>query len=330
VALFGEILRLPDEAPLQPKIAEAHRYLGDILRREGKAADAEQHIDAALRLYRSLEHAEGQASALLAMGQLTESREDLARAERFYERAIEFAHGEGLRDLEAETHFAFSRIVAARGDLSGALERKQRALSIAEGLADVHLQARFQISLGTSLYALKRFDEAKKHYDQGIETARRIGDLRMQAFGLYNAALSYVREGDLLRAESHLTEADSIFRKLREPEMVNLVQFYTGVLWEKRGRWPFARQHMLAGLERLREGGHDLEFAKSAHVAAHLFARNGDVQAAARLLGDTIDVAKRLRAASLVQDAQQSLASLAEALVQGPSRRPTGDVSPAA
>jgi len=329
VALFGEILRLPDEPSLQPKIAEAHRYLGDILRREGKAADAEQHIDAALRLYRSLEHAEGQASALLAMGQLTESREDLARAERFYDKAIELAHGEGLRDLEAEAHFAFSRLMASRGDFPSSLERKQRALAIAEGLADVHLQARFQIALGTTLYQLKRFDEAMLSYENGIETARRIGDLRMLAYGLYNAALSYLRQDELLRAESHLKEADSIFRKLHEPEMEALVQFYTGLILEKRAKWHFARQQILGGLRRLREGGHDLEYAKSARVASHLFARNGETDAAAQMLRETIDVAKRLRVATLVQEAQESLSSLAEALVQGPSRKPTGDVSPA-
>ncbi|HEV8594037.1 MAG TPA: tetratricopeptide repeat protein, partial [Thermoplasmata archaeon] len=311
VALYGEILQLPADAALQPKIAEAHRSLGDVLRREGRAPAAEEHFDAALRLYRTLERSEGEAETLLSMGTLAEDRADFPRAERLYERAINLSQARGMRLLEAEAQFAFSRILGARGALDGALDRKRRALAIAEGLADWHLQARFDISTGATLYELRRYDEAMVAYEHGIDTARRIGDLRMLAYGLYNAAGAYIRQDELLRAESFLKEAETLFRKLREPLMDALLLSYFGALWEKRGKWGIAKQNLSASLSKLREGGHDFDYARVAVTAADLFHRNGETETATSLLEDAITVGKRLRATGLVEEAQQDLVRLA-------------------
>ncbi|HYS71053.1 MAG TPA: tetratricopeptide repeat protein, partial [Thermoplasmata archaeon] len=128
VLLYREILRLPDELALQPKVAEAHRYLGDILRRSGETTEAQEHLDIALRSFRALDLRGGQAEVLLSTGTLAEDLADLPRAERMYERATALAHTAGLPELEVECHIAFARLQAARGDLTEALDRKTRAL----------------------------------------------------------------------------------------------------------------------------------------------------------------------------------------------------------
>ena len=321
ISLYGEILRLPEEPALQEKVAEAHRYLGDILRREGQVADAEQHLDAAFRLFRALGHGQGQAETLLTMGQLAEDRSDYPRAERLYERAIEHTQALDARLLEAEAHFAFSRLLVASGNLSGALDRKRLALAIAEGLADWHLQSRFHVSMGTTFYELNQYEEAMRAYSQGIEVARRIGDLRMLAYGLYNAAGAHIRQGELLQAEASLKEADALFRKLREPVMIALVSYYQGSLWEKRGKWQLAKQQFHESLEKLRENGRDLEFARTAVTVAHLFHRNGERNAALSLLQEALAIGRRLHAKSVVDEAQRYL-TLFE---QPPEGRPRGE-----
>jgi len=306
VALYGEILRLPEDPALQPKIAEAHRSLGDVLRREGELDQAEQHLETALRMYRGLEHGEGQAETLVTMGTVAEDRGDLVRAERHYERAIGLAHALGMRAVEAEAQFDFSRILALRGELEAALDRKRRALAIAEGLADWHLQARFRVAMGTNLYALGRYDESVKAFEEGIEVARRIGDLRMLAYGLFNAAATHIRQNDLMRAESQIKEAETLFLKLREPVMEGLIKSYQAVIWEKRGRWHLAKQHFLAALDLLRSR-HEPDFAKTASTAAFYFQKNGESASALALLQEALSVAKRLRMKGLTEELQRSL-----------------------
>jgi tetratricopeptide (TPR) repeat protein len=327
VALYGEILRLESQPDLQAKAADAHRYLGDILRRGGQLDSADQHLEAALRVYKSLNHGEGQAEALLAVGQLAEDRADYPRAERLYERTIELARTLGLRDREAEAHFAFSRLLSIRGDPVQSLERKRRALAIAEGLADWHLQARFQVALGTNLYELKRYEEAVLAYEQGIETARRIGDLRMLAYGVYNASLSFLTAGDHQRAESHLKEADVLFRKLREPVMAGLVLLNYGYLWEKREKWQLAKQNFLSGLRSLRDGGHDLDFARHALTVAGYMQKYGEHEAAIGIAQDALGVSRQLRIPSLADRAERFISEEEESSRRAGARRDVNDVA---
>ena len=319
VSLYSEILRLPDEPALQPKLAEAHRSLGDILRREDRRAEADQHLEAALRLYRSLNHVGGQAESLLTMGQLAEDGADYARAEKLYERAIDLARGLGMKALEADLHFALSRILLPRGDLAGALDREQQALSIAEESADWHLQARLKVAIGANLFGLKRYEEAMRTYEEAVETSRRIGDLRMLAYGLYNAAGAYVRRNELLRAESYLKESEDLARKLREPVMEALVRSSFGTLWEIRGKWPVARRNFETGLEMLRSGGHEVEFARRAIHASFYFNKNGEKDAALTLLNQALGVGKRTRAPGIVDAAQQAISDVLKAVHTSPS-----------
>ena len=323
VGLYGEILLLPDEPALQIKVAEAHRFLGDILRRQNRQDEAEQHLEAALRLYRSLQSESGQAESLLSMGQLAEDRADYARAEKSYEKAIEIAHELHMDALEADLHDAFSRILVPRGDFTGALDRKQRGLAIAEGLADWHLQARMRVAMGTILFELKRYDEAMRAYGEGIETARRIGDLRMLAYGLYNAVGTHIRQNELMRAESYLRECEDLFRRLREPVMEALVLYRQGTLYEMRGKWQLAKHNFRIALSALSDGGHDMDFARTAIHASFYFTKNGERANALALLEQAQVVGKRIRAPGIVGDAERNLAEILRVEKDSPSGRTT-------
>lgn len=308
MALYREILALPADTGLEPKIAEAHRGLGDVLRRQGRFGEAEPQLEAALRIYRGLDDREGQAEALLGVGSLAEDLSDQSRAERAYERGLAFAQAVGKPILEAKFHVAFSRLMDARGDYAAALDRKEKAVELAEGLGDWHLQARVQVSRGTSLYSLGRISEALEAYERGIETARRIGDRRMLGYGLWNAAGACIKQNDLLRAESYLRESEGLFHRLREPAMEALVFTYYGYLWEKRGKWQLARQNLSTGLNLLRSSGPELDFARHALSAGQLMHRHGEEDEAISLLQEAATVARRIRAASIADEAQKFVA----------------------
>lgn len=328
LSLFGEILRLPIGDSLASKVADAHRAVGDILRRQGNLGDAERHLEAAFRIFRDHEQWEGQASTILTMGSLAEDRSDFPRAYRQYEKAVEIARSLGLPALEANAHFAASRILASKGDFQGALSRKRLALHIAEGLADWHLQARFQVSLGATLQDLDHFDESLNAYNRSIETSRRIGDLRMLAYGLYNVAGLLLRTSDFLRTEAALKEAEGLSAKLREPVMDALIQTLWGAFWEKRGKWQLARRSLDDGLSRLRNGGHDMDYARHALTAAHMYRRNGEGAEALRLLQDALAIGRRLRATAIVEQCQRYLVEYSKPTAGPSPAQPDRDAVP--
>lgn len=178
--------------------------------------------------------------------------------------------------------------------------------------------------MGTNLYELKRYDESRQAYEEGIEVARRIGDLRMLAYGLYNAAGAYIDQGELMRAEAQLKEAEALFRKLHEPVMDALIRSHYGYLWEKRGRWPLAKQNLFTGLEMLR-GRHETDFARTAFATAFCFQKNGEPDVALKLLDEALVVARRLRLKGLVAVLQQSLLEWSQPSVSGHARVPAPD-----
>ena len=310
--LYGEIIALPPDAALQPKVAEARRAVGDLLRRQGRLEEAQTHLEAALRLYRELGDREGQAETFLSLGTLAENASDAPRAERNYERSLALAEALGKKGLEARLHLAFSRMLDLRGEHEVGLARKQKALELADATADWHLQAWVHVALGTELQVLKRVPESLQEYGRGIEMARRIGDLRMLAYGLWNAAGALVRQEDLLRAEAHLKESEAIFHKLKEPVMEALVLEMYGHVWERRGKWSIAKQNFLSALDLLRRSGASSDLARYATIAAQLFHRNGDRDEAIALLREALSIARRLRAGAMADVAERYLREYTE------------------
>ena len=232
--------------------------------------------------------------------------------------------------MEAKLQVSFARLLDAQGDHAASLERKRKALAAADELGDWHLHARIQVMLGASLYSLGRVPESIESYEGGIGVARRIGDRRMLAYGLWNAAGAYMKQNDLMRAEAYLKESESLFHKLREPVMEALVVQGFGMLWEKRGRWPMARQNLLAALDRMRGGGiSGLELARYTTVAAHLFQRNGESEKALALLEEALVVARKVRAAPLIEEAQRYIAEYSAGSAPGGTTRAQRDALPA-
>jgi tetratricopeptide (TPR) repeat protein/DNA-binding MarR family transcriptional regulator len=319
ILLYGEILLIPMDAALQPKVAEARQALGDLSRRHGRFDEAQAHLETALRLYRDLGDREGQAETFLTLGTLAENSSDASRAERYYERSLALAEALGKKGLEARLHLAFSRMFDLRGDHAAGLERKQRALDLADALADWHLQAWILVVLGAELQILARTAESLQAYERGIETARRIGDLRILAYGLWNAAGAYVKQDELLRAEAYLKEAEGIFRKLKEPVMEALVLQLYGHVWEKRGKWPLAKQQLTTALNLLRQWNAHADFARYAAVTAELYLRNGEREESIVLLQEALAVAKRVRSAALVAEIEKTMKESSEA---GTTTRP--------
>ena len=179
--------------------------------------------------------------------------------------------------------------------------------------------------MGTVLVELRRYDDAIRAYSEGIETARRIGDLRMLAYGVFNTAGAYLSRNDLLRAEACLRESETLFRKLREPVMEALTLDSFGTLWEKRGKWPLAKRNYLLALEMLRKGGHELDLARTAIHASFYFNKNGEPDAALALLNEALVIGKRTRASGVVEQAQLGLAQRLEVTGGPATAKPSPD-----
>jgi tetratricopeptide (TPR) repeat protein len=210
-----------------------------------------------------------------------------------------------MRALEAELEVAVARYLDHRGDYQASLEQRRRALALAESLGDWHLLAKLHISLGAAHYALRRFEEAAQEYEQGIHIARRTGNLRMLAFGLFNVAGVYLRSEDYARGEPALTEAGSLFQKLGDPVSGALVLQYEGLLWSQRGKWGLGKAKLVDSVARLRRASSPVDLVRTLYAfswEAHL---HGERATAVQLIDEAIVTGRKLRMRGLVEEMEK-------------------------
>src|SRR3990170_1450746 len=304
IQIYLELIQTTNPSGFERKIAEARHRLGDIYRRLRERTAAEEHLEEGLRLYRAGRDTSGEAEVLAALGILFEDRGEFAKAERSYERSRTLARRLGMREVEAELEVATARLLALRGDLQGSLERKRHALALAESLGNLHLLSKVHISLGTVYYNLAKYSEASDEYELGIQFARRIGNLRMLAWGLYHAAGLYLRKEDYTRGESCLREAGPLFRKLGDPVSEALVLQYEGTMWSKRGKWGLGKAKLADSVARLRRTFTPDELAKTLYAFSWQSHLHGEEDAAIHLIDEAIATARKIRLDALVDEMQ--------------------------
>lgn len=328
VQVYREIVETTNARDFGRKIAEAQHRLGDIYRRLGESAAAEERLEAGLNLYHASHDASGEAEVLHALAVLAEERGDIGRAERLCDRSRALARQLGMRELDAELQVAQSRYLGHRGDHQGSLERRRHALALAESLGNWHLLAKLHISLGTAYRTLKQLEAAAQEYEQGIQIARRIGNLRMLAFGLNNVAGLYLRKEDYAHGEPCLKEASALFHKLGDPVNEAIVLLYEGTMWARRGKWGLGRAKLSESVERLRRASSPADLVKALYAFSWELHLHGEDEVAIRLIDEAIASAKRIRLEDLLGEMQDHRERYARELVAHPRRPPTNTPSP--
>lgn len=175
---------------LRPNFAEAENNLGDCLTRLGRAAEAVPHLERALSLQRRYADAQNNlGTALMALGRAEEGKARFAEAVR-------------LKPELAVAHFNLGLATASGGQPAAAIDHFAEALRLQPGNAEAEL------NLGLALALSGRFAEAEPHFDRALRLkpdnpAAHLTYGRVLAReGRFDAALSHCRQAvELNRAD---------------------------------------------------------------------------------------------------------------------------------
>ncbi len=215
---------------------EASRELGEALRlasssgAEGLASEAEYLIGADL---------ERQGLWSDALGRFESAAGRAARAQDL------------LRGARARQ--ATARILARRGRYEESLALLRDIAAEYERLAEDDELPRVYVALGSTAHSLDRPAEALGWFEKGVDTARRTGDVRMEAYALAYASAHWIDARQFRKAETALKRAGSLFEDLGERMGLGAFELNTAQLASVQDRWSDAEAHFDSALAIARE-----------------------------------------------------------------------------
>ena len=250
----SRLLGLARDAGDRGTQAEAHLVLGRIAQRRDAHEEAFRTLRAALRLA----DAEGAprvaceaeyliGSTLLRQGQGTEA---LGRFAAMASRA-ERSGDELWRARAAE---ATGRVHARQGRLADAIPLFEQAAAAFERLGADEDLPRAYVNRGSASYELDRPD-ALAWFEKAVEAARRVADVRMEAYALESAAAPLIERGEVKKAERYLRRAREVFDDLGERSAMGGVELNFGNAYGAQGRWTDAEEAFARALQLARDTG---------------------------------------------------------------------------
>ncbi|MFQ6128595.1 MAG: tetratricopeptide repeat protein, partial [Thermoplasmata archaeon] len=273
---------------------EATSRIGEILRRQGKDAEAleilsrvEKEIteqtkpSVVTRIY---------VSIALAYG----LQADFDKAYSVLNLLDDYTSAHPNRPERAEYFMARGTLLTLQNLHQQSYEAKKQAIEICEENQDVLRLASAYNGLGVSLYHLGKNDSALEYYERAIKFAQRIGDLRTQGYLLFNTASVYIEMPKLSRAQEYLDSAREIFERLEENRMVALIDLSLAFVHYEREELSKADELLRLHLERIEKHGTSSDLMRSFKMAADLYEEMGLTDQARKCFELALSLSERL------------------------------------
>jgi CHAT domain-containing protein len=162
-------------------------------------------------------------------------RNDEALAE--LSKALDLFRRLGVENEIAATLSSSLQPLIYLGRYKEALESADEARTIATGIGDDLLLARVDINSGNILHRQDRFLEATKHYQQGLETLKRLGQARDCAIALVNLAVCFISLHDFRSAEQSYKSARELALRENMTTIVAQADYNVAYLYFYRGEY---------------------------------------------------------------------------------------------
>ena len=187
--------------------AAAQRLLGMAYQRQFLVAEARQHLDAALYLYRLIQKPKGCALTLQSQGHLAISLGHYAVASSYYQQAFEIV--EQLGDLAGMTAECINLGYAASFQADYASEQKyaQRSLALARQIQNRFLEGMSLQNLGDAQRGLGNLEAACQALNAALEIMVELSLPEERVSVLSDLAITYWKAGELPRALQYAEEA---------------------------------------------------------------------------------------------------------------------------
>lgn len=171
---------------------------------QGDYMDAETQFNQALHLSREIGERRNEGVILRNLGSLAYGQGDYARALEHLEQSLRCCRASGDRRSESETLALLGLVSHAMGDDATACENSQQAIHIAQSVGARYEEGIALACLGQALAGMGQLDEATDAYRQAFTIQKELGESNMSMEPLAGLARVALAAGNLKQALAHV------------------------------------------------------------------------------------------------------------------------------
>lgn len=205
--LYRDALQLAWRFRARSREAEALQKLGRLLRNQGKAREALEHLKPALKRHEAVGDLRGLASACDDVGRAYWTGGDMRTARAFLKRAAQYREKLGDRPGQAGTLTSLGVVSLTLGHLDQARAWLDKAVQMQRQARNLPGLFEALNAYGAMLLASAEVDGAIASMEEAHELARRVGNRRMQAMIQNNLGEVLVQADRLDEGETQLYKA---------------------------------------------------------------------------------------------------------------------------
>ena len=279
---------------LDPQSPSARYVLGRVLAKLGNAGEARQELERALGIHVDSGNAEGRATVLNGLGNVSRILGEFDDALRYFRETLEVR--EEIGDLRG-TGVALNNIATILMDLGHydeAIEGQKRSLAAYEELGDDIGLADAHANLGDIFVRAGRAEQALDAYQTGLDVLRDTGDEASLARAFGNLGYIYTVLGRYNEAFFFQKDALAARRELGDRVDLAYSLIDIGLLEQVQGRYEEALKYYAEGLELSREIGEPRASVAFSANLAQIHHDQGEYAAALSLLSEGEAAAREL------------------------------------
>ncbi|MCK4717391.1 MAG: tetratricopeptide repeat protein [Thermoplasmata archaeon] len=305
----------------EKSIAEAQFHLGQIFQERGQLDEALQALEAGLEIATKSHDTSLTAECHRLIGKVFWKRGHLDDAVDSISKGIGLAEEAGDKSLLGKMYGNMGVAYLEKGDYGLAMDYLQRSIEILEDANDLLELTNTYNNIGCVYGRTKDYEKALEYYEKQIEIAKRIGDIRLEGFGLVNSAEELAEIGDKGRfgeAMERCKRSLQIFEKLGDKRMIAGSHNIFGMILAKLEEWDKTTEHFEESIRLMEEADMPYELADTLFEFGRIYKGKGDAPQAIEQLTKAKDIWEGIGNMAMAEEAAKLLEELGALKVIGP------------
>ncbi len=294
IAMYEKAAGIAEDQRNQIAAAAAYGNLGNVFQTRGEVARAEEMYRKAIEINELLDRKEGMANQYGNLGVILGKRRDLDEAEKMFKKALDIDEELDRKEGMANQYGNLGLVLKYHGDLDGAEDMHRKSLEIHEELGILVGIARDYTNLGNVFYIRGDLDGAEEMHRKSLEIHEKLGILVGMARDYANLGNVFYIRGDLEGAEQMYRKALDICEQLGFLEGMANCYGNLGALFGTRGDLDGAEEMNRKALDINEQLGHLEGMANCYGNLGTLFGTRGDLDGAEEMHRKALEINERL------------------------------------
>lgn len=275
-------------------LAEALMILGLTLVWQGEATLGHSRLEEALGFYRKIGDPWGEAQALFRLGSSLADYSGDLNGRAMLEKSAMIMEDLGEKYLFTGVLISLGIVDMGQGDYAAARRRFEHSLAVAREIRHPWGITDALTNLGSVFRILGEYPTAQSHFEEARRVYQEYGRSIWETDVLCALAENAISQGDFSTARSHLLAASNLLETSQNKWLQTLVCYFRGLLAYYEGETEAATKLLGETIALAREGQYKPDLARSLIALGRVKRSQGEIARASQLLLEGLDLFRAL------------------------------------